>query len=150
MLAIEWEKIKEDIYFEDGSLRDIVVDKITKNQWIKLVDIISLNYNIEVFYNGELISNDLSHTLFQEIFISDEYYYANVDVSGINLHLYFFKDYLEMDILPKEVNTINKHQAIVDFMSIISVNIESSIKMTCENMPEICLMEVSHEKICYY
>ncbi len=101
MLAIEWEKIKEDIYFEDGSLRDIVIEKITKNQWIKLVDIISLKYNIKVFGNEELISNDLSHTLFEDIFNSDEYYYANIDISGVDLHLYFFKDYLEMDILPK-------------------------------------------------
>jgi hypothetical protein len=44
-----WEKIKENIYFLDGSLRDIYKNETTENDWKKWIDYVNKNYKILKF-----------------------------------------------------------------------------------------------------
>ena len=45
-----WEKIKTDIYYSDGSLRDIYVLDSTIEDWKKWIDFINENYQVKFEY----------------------------------------------------------------------------------------------------
>lgn len=45
-----WHELKENIYFEDGSFRDIYVFDINLEEWKKWVNFVNQNYEIEFAY----------------------------------------------------------------------------------------------------
>jgi hypothetical protein len=44
---MHWTKLKEQIYFEDGSWRDIYVLNTTARDWEKWVDLVNRKYQVE-------------------------------------------------------------------------------------------------------
>jgi hypothetical protein len=53
---MDWRKIKETIYFEDGSLRDLYVQETTTLHWQKWVEYVNLHCT-STFYNGKAQCN---------------------------------------------------------------------------------------------
>jgi hypothetical protein len=48
---MNWKRLKEEVYFEDGSLRDIYIFDTSIEDWKKWVDLVNREYRVS-FYNG--------------------------------------------------------------------------------------------------
>jgi hypothetical protein len=98
-MEYNWDKIKRNIYFIDGSLRDIYINNITENDWEKWVNYVNENYTIN--WNGKnkidykTVKNNWSNNIQSET--------ANIFIEKIQINNHFFTEF-ENDIDPKEIS----------------------------------------------
>jgi len=151
---MNWNTIKEKLYNEDGALRDIVADtdKMTLEKWELLCDFLQRSYDLRIFCDGEEMEERFEYSLAKKAFFDkDHFYYVSFDVCRITFHLYLsFGDqhldgnqHLEFDFFPNEVDALDKHNAIFDFMTQLSDVLQISIKMTYENCHDRYLLKVT-------
>ena len=139
-----WEKLKKDIYYCDGSLRDIYVLDVTKADWGRWVNYINENYEVKfIYYNneGKEISNNKID--FQKV---NEYWENTLDstlnaeflIDKVVFKCYFFDvNEIENDISPKDVNDIEQHNSIVEYMKSVSKLLNKEIFLSPENYNEL-------------
>src|ERR1700761_2724248 len=103
---MNWEELRINVYYLDGSLRDICVYHTTKDDWAKWVDYVNEFYPLE-WYNGNTGYTE-SKIDFPVIL---EYWNGNLDlcstakifIGKIQVNAHFFDDEeFENDISPKE------------------------------------------------
>lgn len=138
-----WENIKQNVYYSDGSLRDIYVLDSTKADWEKWINYINENYEVKfIYYNeeGKEVSNNKIH--FQKVV---EYWENTLDstlnaeflINRVVFKCYFFSDTeIENDIWPNDVSDLEQHNSIVEYMMTISKLLGKEIFMTPENYNE--------------
>src|SRR6218665_833841 len=138
-----WENIKQNIYYSDGSLRDIYILNSTRADWKKWVNYINENYEVKfIYYNdeGKEIINDKIN--FQIVI---DYWGNNLDsvlnaeflINKVIFKCYFFSDTeIENDICPNDVKDIEQHNSIVEYMKFISKLLNKEIMLTPENYKE--------------
>ena len=149
-----WSTIKEQLYEEDGSLRDIIADtdEMTLGKWKLLCDFLQRNCDLHVFCDGERMEECFEYSLVEKAFLDkDHFYYVSFDICEIAFRLYLsFGDqhldgnkHLEFDFFPNEVDDLNKHNAILNFMTQLADVLQISIKMTYENCHERYLLKIA-------
>ena len=47
---MEWQYLKNKLYFVDGSLRDIYVKDVSREDWEKWINFVNENYEVEFNY----------------------------------------------------------------------------------------------------
>ena len=142
---MDWTTIKQELYFEDGSLRDIVVDAdMALEKWVLICSFLYKNYRLSVFCDGDKIDDDFNYLLVKNMLSDDEHsYYVSFSVCEVQLHLYFWgSQYLEFDLFPNEVDSLEKHMAILDFMAQLSNLLSFTVKLTGESCHDTPLLEV--------
>jgi len=143
---MNWEKIKQDIYYLDGSLRDIFAGNTTKDNWLQWADYVNKSYVLE-WYNGK------TETVVDKIDFSIvlEYWNGNTDlcstakifIGNIQINAHFFDDEeFENDISPKEFDNIQDHNLLVKYMIDLSKLFDKPIHLTPENEHDVTLFEV--------
>ena len=137
-----WEKIKTDIYYSDGSLRDIYVLDSTIKDWKKWIDFINENYQVKFehfdnqgnkkikskinFYEVSKYWNNYENTISAEFLVGE-----------VLLKCYFFSiDEIENDFFPEEVKTIEQHNLIIEYLKSISKILNKEVILTPENYSE--------------
>jgi hypothetical protein len=137
---MNWQYLKDKIYFSDGSLRDIYVLNTSKLDWQKWIDFVNENYEINFTYsdrNGNLKQSDRILTKYVFDFwdgISEFLVNAKVIVGDIIVKCYFFtEEEIENDITPNEIKSVDQHNQIVDYMKSISRILDKEIILTTEN-----------------
>jgi len=148
---MDWEEIKEKIYYWDGSWRDIYIQNTTQGDWKKWIDFVNNNYEVE-FYSGQ--------TQRQETFIDGftiiKYWEskeslinsATIKLNTIIIKCYFFSvEEIENDIDPREITTIDDHNKLLSYMINISKLLDKTVIMTAENMREGVYIAVYHDDI---
>lgn len=143
---MDWDKIKEEYYFEDETLRDIIVKGVSFKAWIFFIKMLNKEYKSKIFCNDKIIKQKLSMDLAKKAFNGKDTYYASIDVDGIDIHLYFLSNIVTCDLIPKEVTTLEKHSSILKFMEKTSVALRRNIIMTKENDIENPLIEIEYVK----
>lgn len=116
---ISWKSIKEEIYYEDGSLRDIYVFDTNKEDWKVWSNLIKEKYQVE-FYNGrtqqteekidveELLNYFTAPDDFQDV------NKANIKLGKVTIICQLhYESEMESDIDPREVKSEEDHQAIL-------------------------------------
>lgn len=139
-----WEKLKKDIYYSDGSLRDIYVSGVTKADWGKWVNYINENYEVKFIYydpeGKEIISNKIN---FEKVI---EYWEGTLDstlnaeflINKVIFKCYFFSDTeIENDISPNDIKDIEQHNSIVEYMKSTSKLLNKEIFLSPENYSEL-------------
>ncbi|HAP94735.1 hypothetical protein [Epilithonimonas hominis] len=138
-----WENIKQNVYYSDGSLRDIYVLDSTQADWEKWINYINENYEVKfTYYNeeGKEISNNKID--FQKVV---EYWENTLDsvlnaeflINKVVFKCYFFSDTeIENDIWPNDVGDLEQHNSIVEYMMTISKLLGKEIFMAPENYNE--------------
>ena len=144
---MEWSTIKKELYFEDGSLRDIITDTddMSLVKWKQLCDFLKINYELRVFCDGEEMEGKFDYSLIEKILLDKEHcYIATFRVCEIafNLHFSFGSQHLEFDFFPNEVDSLDKHMAIWDFMSQLANILQINVKLTGENCHNGDLLKV--------
>ena len=150
---MDWIEIKENIYFEDGAYRDILISEATQDDWRKWVDYVTSKYRVSTIEHETQLKKDtidLDSVLAYwggkaECCATTSIYVGNVIV---NCHYFDDKEF-ENDITPKEVTTEKDHIDILKYMTDISLLLNKPVIMTLENCPDIILMTVNRDKVSF-
>ncbi len=154
---MNWKKLKEKIYFEDGSLRDIYIHDFNKEEWLQWIDYVNSNYRLQWFNTEKDVSEDKidpdvitgffdgSHDLCQttSIFIKDV---------CINAH-FFSEEEFENDIDPREFNSIEDHNLLMKYLIELSKMFNKEVLLTVENYdpnnPKEIILKVNGDTTTY-
>lgn len=137
-----WEKIKTDIYYSDGSLRDIYVLDSTIEDWKKWIDFINENYQVKFEYFDNQGNKKIESKInFYEVSKYWNNYENSISaeflVGEVLLKCYFFSiDEIENDFFPEEVKTIEQHNLIIEYLKSISKILNKEVILTAENYNE--------------
>ena len=141
-MGLNWEEIKKTLYFVDGSLRDIYINNISVNQWKKWITYINknyrLNWNNEDKINFRIIKKNWSENIVPET--------AKIFIGNIQINCHFFCDF-ENDIDPKEIQNINDHNCIINYMKNISVELDTVIYLSGENIRDNYFLKIYKDEI---
>ncbi|SFF33287.1 hypothetical protein [Spirosoma endophyticum] len=131
-----WQHIKDTVYFEDGSLREIYVYNTNQTDWLKWVAFVNRTYKV-LFYNGstdryeDKINPDVIISFWQTI--PDWHCDATIYLRDVLVKTYFFSpEEIENDIDPKEVKSLDDHQAIVSYLYAVADTLQKPIYFTEE------------------
>lgn len=150
---MNWTEIKKEIYYCDGSLRDIYVLQTSFEENEKWVNLVNELYNVK-WFNG-LAKTDEQKINFEVVggYLKGEHDLcssASVFIDKIQINNHFFLDNeIENDISPKEINTIQDHEKIIKYMTDISILLDKPVILTPENEQKTVLILVTKNKIEY-
>ena len=137
-----WEKIKTDIYYSDGSLRDIYVLDSTIEDWKKWIDFINENHQVKFEYFDNQGNKKIESKInFYEVSKYWNNYENSISaeflVGEVLLKCCFFSiDEIENDFFPEEVKTIEQHNLIIEYLKSISKILNKEVILTPENYSE--------------
>jgi len=144
---MDWTSLKRQIYFEDGSLRDIYVLDATIGGWKKWVDLVNKKYHVE-FWDAkkDLKTDKIDFTIVKEYWDSNgkrEVISATIRLGIINVKCHFFDDSkIENDIDPSEIKSQEDHDKLIDYLNDISVSLDKEVIVTEENTERLVLLRV--------
>lgn len=146
---MNWFRLKENVYYTDGTLRDICVKLTTREDWKIWVDYINENYRV-IWYNSktEKEENQIDFQIVEDYWNGNEdsLSTAKIFIDKIQINAHFFDDSeIENDIDPKEFIAIEDHEKLIKFMSEVSILLEKEIILTPENEHEIVLFKVNNK-----
>ena len=126
---MDFQELKDKIYYSDGSLRDIYVLQTNMEDNKKWVDFVNEHYIVKWF-------NGLTQT--------DE---TKIDFK-IQINNHFFIDTeIENDISPKEINSLQDHERVIGYMISLSKALDKQIILTPENEQGTILIKVTNDNV---
>ena len=143
-----WIFIREGLYYEDGSLRDIYILNTSKEDWKIWSNLVNEKFKVE-FFNGRTQRSENSIEI-EEVFrfwdFPDEFATTNsatINLGKVIIKCYFFiESEIENDIDPREVKEDADHQAIMDYLLTIKEALKKKVIVTPEMAKEIILLEI--------
>ena len=151
MKDLNWKYLKENVYFWDGSWRDIYVQNISIEDWAKWTEFVNKNYRIE-WHNDKTETND--NTIDSDVILQfwegdhDLISTAKIFVDDIQINAHFVTDdEIENDIDPREFKSIEDHEKLMSYLIGISKSLQLPVIITPENSPEFILIEVNGEQV---
>ena len=142
---LEWIKLKEDIYFEDGSWRDLYVLNANMEDWKRWVDYVNQNYRIEWYdVKTETTKNQIDYDVINQYFTEAKSLgsLARIFIDKIIINCHFFcETIIENDIDPSEIKSFEDHQKILIYMTDIANILDKEVRLTLENMEEIIFIK---------
>ena len=148
---MDFQKIKDKIYYSDGSLRDIYVHNTKKEDWQIWADFVNKNYKTSFhIYETEVKEDkvDLSKIFDYWDGVHDNCSTASIYIDDIEINAHFFDDQeIENDISPKEIKSIEEHNKLVDYMIRLSNALNKKVILTPENEPNVVLISVDKDKV---
>lgn len=149
---VTWEKLKNTLYHEDGSLRDIYIRDTNTADWKRWIDCINTHYPVDFYIAGEKISNQIDFETAVNFWQNppQDLLSAIIYVEKIVVNVLFFSETeIEIDITPEEIKSLNDHENLVDFLKTVSQYVCKPVELTEENcqMPEEVLMVIDGEQV---
>ena len=146
-----WHELKENIYFEDGSFRDIYIFDINLEEWEKWVNFVNQNYEVEFIYGEtEQRTSSINFSAVKKFWVGKSEFgnRATVKIGKININCHFFaSDEFENDVLPKEFKSLDDHKLLTDYLKELSGIFNKKVFLTWENSPEFVLLEVLNSEM---
>ncbi len=150
---MNWTDLKKNIYYLDGSLRDIYVLNTDLQDNEKWCEFVSENYMVQ-WFNGikqinetkidfEVVKGYLDGT--HDFCSSVSIYFDKIQ---INNH-FFINNEIENDISPKEIDNIETHEKVIKYLKAISLLLDKPIILTPEDEQETILIRVTKNKVEY-
>ncbi|MGI4744027.1 MAG: hypothetical protein ACRYG7_53435 [Janthinobacterium lividum] len=151
---MNWNELRKSVYQVDGSWRDIYVLNATRDDWKKWIEHVNDTY--EVTFTAEGYKDGVVSNKVDAGFIDyrwDEEHYtacASVFLRQVQINCHFFTDeQIENDIDPKEVESIDDHLRIVDYMKSISKLLGKEVILTEENSEEAIWIKVNQDTVLF-
>jgi hypothetical protein len=125
----------EIIFASDGSMRDIYVLDTDINDWQTLLDYINaIQWEVTFFKDGNKIKYAKANA--QELFGMKTQYSIGLSIEykrvTINCH-FFCESEIEFDVYPRQVDTLNIANAVIEFMVGIAELLRKTVILTYEN-----------------
>jgi hypothetical protein len=151
---MNWTELKNNIYYIDGSLRDIYILNTNKQDWEKWVNYVNENYRVDS-YNGkeDKKENTINFSVIKEKWngTSDFLSTATVYIDSIQINAHFFTDTeIENDIDPREFNSLEDHNRLIKYMTDLSTLLDKDVILTPENDQETILIKVGKMNVEIY
>ena len=133
---MNWQQLKEHIYYEDGSLRDIYIRNASPAAWKRWIYFINKNYDVR-FMIGEALSGpqidpDVVTAHWKDP--GQDHPSASILISGITMMTYFFSpDQIENDITPKEITCMEDHDQLLQYLKSVSNLLGRPVELTEES-----------------
>jgi len=144
---VDWIKIKQEIYYEDGSLRDIVTENsMPLEKWELLCEYLKDNYNLRIHCDGIEMRDRFDYALAKNCLFDKEHnYIASFSICNVHFSLYlpWGGQFLEFDFFPNEIDGLDKHRAIIEFMTKLANILQITLKMTGEGCSDAILVEIA-------
>ena len=147
----DWYKIKEEIYYQDGSWRDIYVFETTQEDWSTWIDLVNQNYSVQ-FYNGLTQQTEIGVDK-QAVFEYQERKTerassAVMKIAQITVNCRSFSvGEIENDIDPKEFATAEEHLALMEYLKAVSKRLRKKVFLTAENKPDMIYIIVDNDDV---
>ena len=143
---MNWSEIKQQIYFYDGSLRDVIIKDTTASDWEKWINFVNENCKVD-WLNGKTVKNEpkIKFDIVNEFFEGNEDYSssANILLDKILMNVHFFKSTeIKFDIDPRDFHTITQHEQFMELLGGMAKAINKSVLITGENEPEQILITI--------
>lgn len=148
---MDFQKLKDKIYYCDGSLRDIYILHTDIDDNRKWTEFVNENYTIK-WFNGLTQENE-SKIDFEVVrgYLNGDHDLcssASVFLDKIQINNHFFvHTEIENDISPKEINSIDDHNKLITYMTGLSKVLEKKVVLTPENEATIALITVDKDEI---
>jgi|688.fasta_scaffold483029_1 hypothetical protein len=147
----DWRTLKNKIYFEDGSLRDIYVFGTDIHDWRKWADLMNEKYKVE-FYDAktELTKDKIDFGTVEECWTQKdrEWITATIKLGAVNIRCHFFIDSeIENDIDPRELKSLDDHSNVLKYLRDISVTLDKDVFVTTENTEDDKLISVRKNEV---
>jgi len=139
---MKWQDLADDIYFRDGSLRDIYVHNTSKSDWLKWAALINENYPVN-FYNGKqgVSTNRID---IEDVFGESNkstVFNAAFSLGDIQLNTHFFtEEEIEHDLDPASIKSLEHHARLMEYMITLAKVLGKNVDLTAENMPDVVLL----------
>jgi hypothetical protein len=148
---MEWQELRNKIYFQDGSLRDIYIQDTTQNDWKLWTEFVNAQYKVSfTIYEGDITTEKIDFDKVLEFWSGslDSSIAATVFVGDILVKSYFFcEEEIENDITPKEVTSVDDHNRLIDYLKGVSKALNKRVILTPEMEPETILILVEHDDV---
>lgn len=142
-----WDKIKKNVYFEDGSFRDIYVFNTSEDDWLKWVEFINLHYEVE-FGSQKKYENKIDYEVVKN-YLNDEKGIEESIVAYIKLSntleincLFWSITEIENYLSPKQVKNMDDHNSIIRYLQEIAKLLSKKVVLTLDDEPESILLEI--------
>ena len=149
---VDWGQLKESLYYEDGSLRDIYVSDTTEDDWQKWMEWVQRTYPTEWFdhqtktpadaVDFAAISNHWQNENQTRLLPTLKVFLEHIP---INTH-FFIANEIENDINPADIKTWGDHVRLLNYMKVMSYVLDKPVVLTPENMPDHVLMTINEGK----
>jgi hypothetical protein len=137
----------DNVWYWDGSLRDIYILGVTASHWQQVVDWLHTNpYPIEFYIDNERapLPRDVS-SIFERA--NEVRAFLEIDVESVFIHCHFFwHKEIEFDIDPRQVDSEQKERGITDFMVALGKLLNKEVILTLENWQEAVLLAYRPEQ----
>ena len=148
---MNWQILKDKIYYWDGSWRDIYVHNTTREDWQIWADFVNKNYKTSFhIYATEVREEKVDLTKIFEYWsgTQENLSTATVYIDNIQVNAHFFTDEeIENDITPAEIKSIDDHNKLMNYMTNISKALNKTVVLTPENQADIVLISVDKDEI---
>jgi hypothetical protein len=126
----------DNYFYEDGSLRDIYILHTNLSDWELIFEYLDKqNIQYRITKDGETIDERTTSELMK---MRDEYSIA-INYKGISISGYFNEaEYIEFDVTPKQIQTEEAVNVVIEFMVEISKQTNKKVILTEEmNMDNV-------------
>ncbi len=129
--------ILKDIFYQDGSLRDLYVCETTADDWQQLISFLRGGiYQVAYEIDGVRMPLPPDYgEIEKKIGAVTQLLSINVDGVCLNCH-FFWTSGIEFDLLPTEIDTEEKAEAVFRFMAEVGQLLRKDVILTPENMQE--------------
>lgn len=136
-------ELVHNVFYEDGSLRDIYVFDTTVKDWQCIMDYFISAHVTNTFYvDGEPHSIPKLST---DIFLDRQFMWS-IEYEGILFNTHFFGvTEIEFDVNPSDVKTADKANHVVMFMTKLAQLTNKAVVLTPENCPESPLFKLNSD-----
>lgn len=145
-MEISWEELKERLYFEDGTLRDIYVFGVTRGDWADWVDIVNANYEVAFAVGDEAPRPRIDFEAVKDYWTgrSENSLLATVKLGKVLVNCHFFTpDDFESDLDPREFTGPEDHARLVEYLQQLAAIFDRKVLLSEEDAPEFGLLEVT-------
>ena len=148
---MDWKTLKSQIYFWDGSWRDIYVQNTESEDWEKWINLVNEKYRIN-WHNGKTNQSEAKI----KFDVIKEYWEgngelcstANIFLDEIQINAHFFDDSeIENDIDPREFESMDDHNRLIEYLKSVSMACNKEVIVTLENSPEYVLMKINGNEV---
>ena len=133
--------ILKEVFYQDGSLRDVYVRETTGDDWQKLITFLeSGEYQVTYKLDGTEgpLPSDFSDI---EKHIGELGQLLSIYIEGVRMNSHFFgTQEIELDLLPDEVDTEEKAESVFRFMAEMGRLLGKEVILTPENGREYVMV----------
>jgi hypothetical protein len=148
---MDWQILKNKIYNCDGSYRDIYVHNTTKEDWQIWADFVNKTYKISFhIYDTEVKKDKVDLTKIFDYWngTQENRSTATVFIDNIQVNAHFFiAEEIENDITPNDINSMDDHNKLMNYMTNLSKVLNKAVVLTPENEADFVLISVDKDEI---